>query len=247
MRKDIYPLSSKILFSIGLLAAVIPLHAEDAPKKWTDKAEASVVSTNGNSKGTTTSVKNLLNYQWSEVTGVEIVGGGLGSKSGDQVTAENYNASEKATKKLEGKNYVFERFAWDKDRFAGIRNRYDSSVGLGRLMIDLPKDKLNTELGGGYIAEEHTDTTHNNFGSGRAYAKYEHAFTDTSKFTQDAEYIHNFKDRKGYRLNTESAIITALSTHLSLKSSFVWKRNGEPPPGAVRDDTITSMALVVNY
>ena len=34
---------------------------------------------------------------------------------------------------------------------------------------------------------------------------------------------------------------------VSLKTSFTWKRNGAPPPGAVRDDTITSMALVVNY
>src|SRR5690349_13434821 len=93
---------------LGSLLAV-PLYAEDAPKApfkpWTDKAEVSFVSSNGNSRGTTTSVKNLLGYNWSEVTGLELAAGGLGTKSGNSVTAENYNASEKVTWKLVGKNY----------------------------------------------------------------------------------------------------------------------------------------------
>jgi len=231
-------------------ALTAPLFADDATpplKPWSDKAEVSLVSTNGNSKGTTTSIKNLLAYAWNEITRLEVAGGGLGSQNNHQVTAENYNASEKYTLKLVGKNYAFERFGWDKDRFAGIQNRYDSSAGLGRLLLDLPNDKLHTELGGGYVGQEFTDGLHDNYASGRAYAKYEHALSASSSFTQDAEYIHNFKDSKGYRLNTETALTAALSTHLSLKASFVWKRNGLPPPGVVKDDTITSMALVVNY
>ncbi|HVO32426.1 MAG TPA: DUF481 domain-containing protein [Elusimicrobiota bacterium] len=239
------------LIAAALLFAAPALYADDAAappaKPWTDKAEASLVSTNGNSKGTTTSLKNLYTYKWSDVTGLELGAAGLGSKSGDTVTAENYDANEKVTWKLVGKNYVFERFAWDKDRFAAIRNRYDSSVGLGRLLIDAPKDQLNGELGGGYINEQHTDETHNDYGSGRAYAKYVHAITATSSFSQDGEYIHNFNDPQAYRLNTETALTAAISAHLSLKTSFDWKRNAKPPAGAVRDDTITSMALVVNY
>ena len=237
----------RYLAVIAAVGAALPLRAQETPKKWADKGEASLVSTNGNSKGTTTSIKNLFNYSWSTVTGLELAGGGLGSKSRDEVTAENYNASEKVTKKVSGDNYAFERFGWDNDRFAGIRNRYDASIGVGRLLLDLPKDKLNTELGGGHVSVEVIDAPHQSYGSGRAYAKYAHAITDSSKFTQDAEYLHNFKDRKAYLLNTETSLTAAVSTHLSLKASFVWKRNGKPPAGVVRDDTITSMALVVNY
>jgi putative salt-induced outer membrane protein YdiY len=242
--------TSFFLAALMILTASCAVRADDAPapiKKWKDSGEFSLVTTNGNSKGTTTSAKDTFNYNWNDVTGLELVAGGLGSSSGHTVTAENYNGSEKVTWKLVGKNYVFERFGWDKDRFAGIRNRYDSSAGLGRLLLDLPNDKLNGELGGGYINEQHTDQTHNDFGSGRAYAKYSHALSATSSFTQDGEYIHNFNNPKGYRFNTETALIAALSTHLSLKTSFDWKRNGQPPVGAVRDDTITSVALVVNY
>ncbi len=149
------------------------------------------------------------------MTGLELVGGALGARSNNTVTAGNYNASEKIVWKLVGNTYTYERFAWDKDRFAGIGNHYDESVGLGQLWLDLPKDKLNTELGGGYVNEERTVAPRNDYASGRAYAKYAHKIGELSSFTQDGEYIHNFKD--------------------------------SPPPGAVGDDTITSMALVVNY
>jgi putative salt-induced outer membrane protein len=237
----------RLLAVIAALGAALPLRAGEPPAKWTDQGEASLASTNGNSQGTTTSVKDLYTYHWSEVTDLELAGGAFGANSHREVTAENYNASEKLSKKLVGKDYAFERFGWDKDRFAGIADRYDGSAGVGRLLLDFPKDKLNFELGGGYVGEQLTDAPHQDYGSGRSYFKYEHDISSTSKFTQAAEYLHDFSYEKAYRINTETAVIAALSTHLSLKASFVWKRNGQPPPGFVKDDTITLVSLVVNY
>jgi putative salt-induced outer membrane protein len=238
-----------ILTGILGLGMAVWAGAEEAPpeKPWKNAAEVSVVNANGNSRATTTSAKNLFEYNWGKVSLLQLEGAALGARDSGGVTAENYMAREKVTWKIYGRNYVYEQFKWDKDRFAGIANRYDASAGLGRLILDLPKDKLNGELGGGYINEERTDAPRNDFASGRAYAKYVHAFTESSSFSQDAEYLHNFENSKGYRLNTETALIASISTHLSLKSSFVWKRNALPPPGAVKDDTITSMALVINY
>lgn len=236
------------LLSISVLLAddAVPA-AEGAKRKWKDAAEFSLLTTNGNSRGTTTSGKNTFTYNWSDLTGLEFLAGGRGSSNAGTVTSEQYNASEKVTWKLIGANYVYERFGWDQDRFAGIANRWDASAGLGRLLLDLKNDKINTELGGGYVNEERTSAPRNDFASGRAYAKYVHTLSATANFSQDAEYLHNFKNRKGYRLNTETALIASLSTHLSLKTSFVWKRNALPPPGAIKDDTTTAVALIVNY
>jgi putative salt-induced outer membrane protein YdiY len=235
-----------LVFPLALAAR--PVRADDPPeKKWKEAAELSLVTANGNSKATTTSVKSRYEYAWSKLTLLELIGEALGASNANSVTAENYKANEKVTWKLVGKNYLYEKFGWDRDRFAGIQNRWDSSVGLGRLMIDLPHDKLTTELGGGYINEERKHAPRNDFASGRAYAKYLHQLSETANFTQDAEYIHNFDNRKAYRLNTETALIASMTTHLSLKASFQWKRNAVPPPGAVKDDTLTSVALIVNY
>src|SRR5690242_8586587 len=89
------PIQSVAGVVVSLCLATVSLWAEDAPAKpWKNAAEVSVVSTNGNSKATTTSAKDTFNYQWSKAA-LELIAGGLGSRDGDGVTAEQYNASEK--------------------------------------------------------------------------------------------------------------------------------------------------------
>ena len=235
---------------IGIVCTLLahPLFAADsAPaKKWKDTAEFSLVSANGNSKATSISGKNTFTYQWTR-TVLELSAGGLGTESENRQTAEQYFANEKLGWTIVGKNYAYERFGWDKDRFSGIFNRYDLSAGVGRTLLDLTKDKLNGEVGAGYINEERDNTLRKDFGSGRAYTKYTRMFTDTSNFSQDIEYLVSFNDENEYRLKTESALITSVSTNISLKISYIWKRVNKPTPGFSKDDTITSAALIINY
>ncbi len=216
-------------------------------KPWKETAELSVVSTNGNSKGTTISGKDTFTYQWKRSI-LELNAGGLGSESNDQQIAEQYYGNEKLTWDLIGRNYTFERLGWDKNRFAGILNRYDGSIGLGRHFFDEKNaNQFMIELGGGYINEERQVPPRNEFGSGRAYTKYSYAFSPSSTVSQDGEFLHNFKDSDDYRLTTISAVQTALSTHLSLKATYTWKRSGKPPVGFSKDDSVTAIAFIVNY
>lgn len=223
--------------------------AEEPPapeKPWSNKLELSVVSANGNSKATTSSAKNLFTYKISKTT-FELEGGGLGSNSNGSTTAEEYFGSEKISYAISEKNYLFEKFRWDKNRFAGIRNRYDSSLGIGREFIKTATDQLIGEVGGGYVHEERVVGEDNFFSSGRLYSKYQRTFTPTASVSQDAEYIHNFDDPDDFRLKTETSLLSALSTHLALKVSYVWKHVGRPPVGFSRNDTITTVGLIATY
>jgi len=241
-------LSPALLLFGAVLMPLIAAADEPPAKPWKDAGEFSLLSTNGNSKATSTAAKNTFNYKWPKAA-LELIAGGMGSSSGNTVTAEQYNASEKVTYPLDlaQKNYVYEKFGWDRNRFAGYRNRWDGSVGYGRQLLDLPSDKLISEVGAGYINEERINAPHNDFLSGRLYGKYTHILSKTAQFSQDAEYLHDFSDSRDYRLNTETALIASLSTHLSLKASYKWNRVGKPPPGIGKDDTTTSVALIVNY
>ena len=235
------------------IAALLALFASSAmaqqapePKKWKDAAELSAVQTAGNSKTSTIAAKNLFNYDWQKA-GLELAAGGLGTKSGNTVTAEQYNAAEKVSLKLEGKNYAFEKTTWDKNRFAGIKDRYDMALGLGRLLLDTAEDKLSAEAGGGYIFEDRLKSDNKSFGTYRGYAKYIRTLSPTANASQDLEYQGDFSDRKGYRMNAETALISSISTHFSLKASYLWKYLNTPPPGFKRTDTILSMSVIVNY
>jgi len=236
-----------IACAVTLLFFSSAVMAQDAaPKKWKDAAELSYVQTSGNSKTSTISAKNLYNYDW-EKAALEINAGGLGTESKNVVTAEQYNASEKVSMKLAGKNYAFEKTAWNKDRFAGIRDRWDLALGLGRHLLDTADDKLFAEAGGGSIFEDRLRSKNQSFGTFRGYAKYIRTLSATANASQDLEYLGNMKDSKGYRMNAETSLVTSISTHFSLKASYVWKYSNSPGAGFKKTDTTTGISIIVNY
>ena len=235
------------LVALGCSLVSSALFAEDAPKKpWSNSAEASFLGTNGNTKTTTTGIKNDFSYKWPKYQ-LDLNAGGLGSSNKDKVTAERYFAGQKLAYNITERFYGFERFHWDKDRFAGIRSRYETTGGLGYKFLNLPSHEWLTEVGSGYIWEERTIHTKNNFASGRAYTKYTYKISESSKFSQDFEYLHDYEDSDNFRMNTESALIASLTNHLALKTSFKWNKVAKPPVGFVKNDTTTAVALVVNY
>lgn len=237
-----------LLLLLTFLLAPTAAQAQVPPpeKPWTNETEFSFVSANGNTKSTSMSGKNKFTYTRSKTT-LDLFGGGLGAKSEGSVTAEQYHAGEKVSYKVSDRNYVFEKFQWDKDRFSGIRHRYDTSVGFGRDLVDTPTDKLLAEFGVGWIRENRINSPDEEFSTGRAYSKYERVISPTANFTQDAEYVQNLENRRDIRVKTETALIAALTTNLSLKVSYVWKHVGEPPAAFGRNDTITSVSLIAIY
>lgn len=233
---------------IAALLLPLALSASAAePKPWKNAVELSFVNTNGNSKTQTTAAKNAFSYEFSKETKGELTAGGLGARSEGRVTAEQYFAEEKVSHKVSDRNYIFERYRWDRNIFAGVLHRHDLSVGVGRELWKTPKDLLIGEVAPGYLNEERLNDRRKSFASARAYAKYTRDLTATAKFSQDAEYILSLKDTRDARLNTETALTAALSTYLSVKNSFVWRHDGRPPLGKRKDDTILSVALIASF
>jgi len=239
---------NKLLTAAVLVCFASSAMAQEAaaPKKWKDAAELSYIQTSGNSKTSTIAAKDLFNYDW-EKAALEVMAGGLGTKSRNVVTSEQFSASEKVSWKFTGRNYTFEKAGWYKDRFAGIKDRYDIGVGLGRHIMDTANDKLFAEAGFGYIWEDRTRSANESYGTYRGYAKYIRTLSATANASQDFEYIGDMQDAKGYRMDAETAVVASISTHFSLKASHLWKFSNRPPPGFKKTDTMNSVAVIVNY
>ncbi|MDD5303625.1 MAG: DUF481 domain-containing protein [Elusimicrobia bacterium] len=235
---------------LALLLAASGAAAADAPapvRAWKDSAELSFVNANGNVKAQTTSAKDVFSYDFGPLTKLELEAGGLGARSEGRVVAEQYFAQEKVMQKVSDRNYLFEKYRWDRNIFAGVRHRHDFSVGAGRELWKSPKDLLIGEAAPGYFNEERVDERRKSYLTVRAYMKYTRDFTATAKFSQDAEYIQSPKDKRDARLNTETALTAAVSSAFSIKNSFVWKHDSHPPAGKRKDDTILSVALIASF
>ncbi|MEK7829957.1 MAG: DUF481 domain-containing protein, partial [Acidobacteriota bacterium] len=206
-----------------------------------------IVSTNGNSKTQTTSAKNTFGYQFNELTALNVEAGALGARSEGKVTAEQYFALEKVIRKIDDRNYVYERYRWDRNRFTDIAHRHDFSLGAGRELWKTAKNLLIGEAGPGYINEERFKDRRKNFASARAYSKYTHDFSPTARFSQDLEYIQSLKDKRDARINTETALTAAFNAVFSVKNSFIWRHDSRPPTGARKDDTILAVAMIAAF
>lgn len=231
------------LLAVLLLAA--PAAAADKP--WKNAVELSFVSANGNSKTQTTSAKDAFSYDFDKLTKLEAEAGGLGARSEGKVTAEQYFALEKVSRKIDDRNYLFEKYRWDRNQFSGILHRHDFSAGAGREMWKTPKDLWIGELAPGYVNEERYQDKRRSYASARGYTKYERELSATAKLSQDLEYVVSLKDTRDSRTNTETALTAALTTSLSVKNSFVWKHDSRPPAGKRKDDTLLSVALIASF
>lgn len=235
------------LASALLLAALALCASHAAAKDWKDSAELSVISANGNTKTQTISGRNLFTYDFSDKTKLEIEAGGHGARNEGKVMAEQYFASEKVSHKISDLNYLFERYRWDRDVFAGYEHRHNFAAGVGRELWKTDKDLLIGELAPGYVNEERVNDKRKSFASVRTYAKYTHDFSETSKFSQDAEYTQSLAFADDSWINTETALIAALNTTFSVKNSFVWKHVSRPSPGKRKDDTVIAVALIASF
>lgn len=228
----------------ALLAAALASAAEDGARNWKDEAELRFANKTGNTRTSALSAENRFRCGW-ERGGLELGAGALVEKEKGRVTAEEYEASEKATRAAVGKIYLYELFRWDRDRFSGVLERYGFSAGAGEELRRTGKDRLTAEAGLGVVSEERPERT-DRFQAGRLYGRYERALSATGTFSQDAEYIHDFADPRDFRLRAETAVASALGGGVSIKAFYKWKRSGRPSAGYGKDDAATGMAFILS-
>ncbi|MFW6114983.1 MAG: DUF481 domain-containing protein [Thermodesulfobacteriota bacterium] len=225
------------------------LHAQDQEqKKWADEAELSFVDTGGNSDLLSLSAKNLLAYTFSEkLSGTWEVNALYGESDGVK-NAESY-ATEFRMEYLVTERLFYSAMAgWLKDEFSGIDSRYYLGPGVGYKFLTGPKHFLQGELGVNYVTEEYTDDTDADYLQGRAFGGYEYAFSKKNKFSQSLEFLYDFEESENYNINSETALISAISDYLSLKTSYQIKYDNQPVPETLKEtDTILSVTLVVTF
>jgi putative salt-induced outer membrane protein len=223
--------------------------ADEKPAKaLSDQAELSYVQTAGNTKTQTLAAKNLLKYKFSDpLTGSWFVGA-MFSKDKGATTSENYSTELRLDYAFTERIYSYALAGWNKNRFAGLDQRYYGGLGAGYKLLLGPAHFLLCEAGLNETKEDYTDNTSKTFLTGRAFGKYEYAFSPKSRFSQTAEYLHDFADSKHYKVISETALTASLTDILSMKTSYLVKYDHEPiPAGLKQTDTVLAAALVLNY
>lgn len=217
-------------------------------KRLKAEAELSFVNTSGNTQVTSLSAKNAMTYALTKkLTGTWRLHA-LYAETDGQRSAESYSTQIRMDYLFTDRLYGAGRGGWEKDQFAGIENRYYTGPLIGYHFLTGPKHRFRAEAGVDYVSEMYTDDTDSDFFDGRAFAAYEWAFAQNTKFTQELEYLVQIDETDNYKINSLSALITTLSNILSLKVGYEIKFDNAPVPDTLeKTDTILAVTLIVNY
>jgi putative salt-induced outer membrane protein len=237
-----------ILILLGAFFAGTVYAEEPADKKWKDVAEFLFVQTSGNTDVRTLAFSNMLEYTFSEpLKGVWNISA-LDSETDGEQTAERYYTDLRLDYLFTDHIYAYILGSWLKDEFAGFDNRYNIGPGAGYKILIGPKHFLLAEAGLGYAHEDYVVEDDQAFMEGRAYGKYEYAFTEKNRFLLGSEYLQDFDDTSNYKSNSEAAVISALTDILSLKVSYEVRFQNRPIPSDLeKTDTVFGAAIVVTY
>jgi putative salt-induced outer membrane protein len=246
MKKNLFVIILVSIFSSTGFAL-----AEDG-KIWKDQAELSYIQTGGNTEVTNLSAKNLLTYQATEK--IKFDWSALALFAETEVDGSKEKSAERYATELRMEYSLTERFytlaygGWLRDEFAGIDDRYYIGPAVGYKFLIGPKHFLSAEAGVDYVKEDYVDNTDDDYMRGRAFGQYAFALTEKTRFSQSLEYLHAFDNSDNYNINSETALITALSDKLSLKTSYVVNYDNEPVPEELDEtDTTLAVTIIVNF
>lgn len=231
---------------------VFSVSVQAAEKKWKDSGELSYVDTGGNTEVSTLSIKNKLQYNFSEKTaGTWKVGVLTGETSGIK-TAESYMTELRVDHLISERVYAALIAGWLKDLFAGIDARYYVGPAVGYKIFVGPKHFLKTEAGVDYVSEEYRTVpkTDADYARGRVFGEYGYDFTETNKFLQSVEYLHDFDNSDNYNVNSVTAIISSLNQYFSLKTSYEVRYDNVPviaTPAKDTTDTILGVSILATF
>ena len=242
-------LARHTIVGCALWLATIPtlLNAQDAPpKKREFSTDLGFVSTAGNSKVTTFNLQELLVLRagvWEHRQKFASIYGSINGKQSSNLLFVSWR-SDIALNKVLG---VYALAGFDRNQFAGIARRFEESVGLAAKLLNAGAEHWDAELGLSLNQQRSTLGESADFASLRSATTYKHNFNKAAYFAQSAEFLPSFKVSKDYRINSESALVAPLSTHVAMKAAYVVRFDNLPEPGKQRSDRIFTTGLQFNW
>lgn len=230
-----------------VLCATTSYAEENTQRRWHDEAELSYVDTSGNSEVTTLSVKNKFSYQFSEKFSGRWKFQALNGESDGQRDAESYSTELRGDYAPTQRLYNYLSANWLKDRFADIDHRYTFGAGSGYKFLTGPTHFLVGEAGLTYTIEKLINDSDTEYLGGRLFTEYIYQISKDTKFSQSLEALFDFENSQNYMLNSETALITAINSIFSFKTSYVVKYDNEPAQNSDDTDTVLAASLVANF
>lgn len=218
--------------------------AAPAWAQWSGEVGVGYLATSGNTTTESLNGKLLLEYDaGSWKNSLQLLG--VYTTDQGETSAERYAAADKVDWELGERNYIFAAIDWEKDLFAGIRERTSETVGYGRHVLVGPVHTLDLEIGAGARqTEENITGDRADDLVFRGLGQYEWKFSPTSQFNQSLKVESGASNTFGESI---SELKLAIVGNLFATLSYTVKHNTDVPAGTERTDTFSAVNLSYTF
>jgi putative salt-induced outer membrane protein YdiY len=233
----------------GLLLVVFfsaGLQAEEKPVGWSDAAELSYVMTSGNAGASTIGVTNSLLRKWEKslfslkagfiraetttktriavapdpanLENYEVV-----KKDHSQTGLEFYHINGRYDHKISERLFWYGGAGWERNRTAGVLNRFGMAGGVGKIWRDRPDLKFKTDAALTLTHEEdvvHTPGVDEFFAGLRFTYDLSRKLSGNTEYTSFSALDENLQQGHDLRWEMDSAVKVSMSKRLALKVGY---------------------------
>jgi len=243
-----------IALSLALSGLARPSHAQDArkPPATEFNSDVSFVSVSGNTSITTLNVGERFIRRIAPWEFKQDLGAVYGKTDGTE-SSNLWRASLRADYGLGPRWAIYALTAFDRNKFAGIKSRFAEGVGAVARLIATDIDQLNIEGGFQVTQQRNLDGTNDHFNSLRGATSWKHVFSRGAYFFQSAEFLPNLDERKDLLVNSETAVVAPLSSHIGMKFSYLVRFDNLPALNASgtaplrKTDRILSSGIQISF
>ena len=243
-----------IALSLALSGLASPSLAQDAgkPPATEFSSDLSFVSVSGNTSITTLNVgerfiRRMVPWEFKQDFGT------VYGKTDGTESSNLWRASLRADYGLGAHWAIYALTAFDRNKFAGIKSRFAEGLGAVARVVATDIDQLNIEGGFQVTQQRNIDGTNDHFNSLRGATSWKHAFRPGAYFFQSAELLPNLDERKDLLVNSETAVVAPLSSHIAMKLSYLVRFDNLPALNATgtaplrKTDRILSSGVQISF
>lgn len=158
-------------------------------------------------------------------------------------TREQFFAAYELNYKFTDRLYAYGLAQYERDRFQGFSARYSASGGLGYdVLVDGPT--LSVKAGPAWRRTELVDGTSTSNIAGLAALDFDWQISDNLSFTQDASAL---LQSGSSTLISETGLQATISDAVKVRLSYALETDTDPPPGAVKTDTLSRITIIYDF
>ncbi|HEU4830058.1 MAG TPA: DUF481 domain-containing protein [Gemmatimonadales bacterium] len=251
MRKFALPvwLHAPMLGFVISAAATTTARAQDPappPPPFKITANAGLVSAAGNTEITTLSGDQRIEFRpaGSGWTFTQHLGAVYGRTDG-VTSANRIKGGVRIQHVVEERLSAFVSAEYEKNRFAGIRRRFEEVVSLSFDLLEASSTELALEVGASFNQQRDLEGLDDSFVAARTAGELKQRFTETAYLQQKIEVLPNLELGEDLRLNSETALVAPLSRRFAVKVSYAVRYDNLPEPGFHHTDRVFTSGLQV--